>query len=120
MTTAPAPMDASPDRRAALDRSLHDIAWGLLLTLTGAVWLVPSDRVPHGAWLFGVAAILLGVNAVRYFSHLDVNRFSSFLGVLALLAALGQFWRADLPLLAICLVAIGLSLIAKRLFGHTT
>lgn len=118
MTTAS--VGESPDRHAALDRSLHDIAWGLLLTLTGMVWLVPADRVPHGAWLFGVAAILLGVNAVRYFGHLGVNRFSTFLGVLALFAALGQFWRTDLPLLAICLVAIGLSLIAKRLFGEAS
>ena len=66
MTTAS--IGGTPDRRAALDMSLQDIAWGLLFTLTGAVWLVPADRVPQGAWLFGVAAILIGVNAVRYFS----------------------------------------------------
>ncbi len=118
MTTAST--GGSPDRRAALDRNLHDIAWGLLFTLTGAVWLVPAERVPHGAWLFGVAAILLGVNAVRYFNHVGVNGFSTFLGVLALIAALGQFWRTDLPLFAICLVVIGVSLIAKRLFTRTT
>jgi hypothetical protein len=53
MTTAS--IGDSSERRAALDRSLHDIAWGLLLILTGAVWLVPAERVPQGAWLFGVA-----------------------------------------------------------------
>lgn len=116
MTTAS--IGGSPDRRAALDRSLHDITWGLLFTLTGTVWLVPA--VPQGAWLFGVATILLGVNAVRYFSHLGVNGFSTFLGVLALFAAFGQFWRTDLPLFAICLVIIGVSLIAKRLFTRIT
>ena len=30
------------------------------------IWLVPAERVPEGAWLVGVAAILLGVNVVRY------------------------------------------------------
>ena len=37
-----------------LDRRLHDIGWGLLLMLTGMVWLVPAERVPEGAWLLGV------------------------------------------------------------------
>jgi hypothetical protein len=46
MTTAS--IGGSPDRHAALDRSLHDIAWGLLFTLTGAVWLVPAEKVPQG------------------------------------------------------------------------
>jgi hypothetical protein len=60
------------------------------------------------------------VNAVRYFSHVGVNEFSAFLGVTALIAALGQFWLTDLPLFAICLVVIGVSLITKRLFTRTT
>lgn len=110
----------SPNHGVALDRRLHDIAWGLLFTLTGVVWLVPEERVPHGAWLFGVAAILLGVNAVRYFSHVGVNVFSTVLGVIALIAALGQFWRTDLPLFAICLIVIGVSILATRLFTRTT
>ena len=50
---------------ALLDRRLHDIGWGLLLMLTGMIWQVPAERVPEGAWLLGVAAILLGVNVVR-------------------------------------------------------
>ena len=118
MTTAS--IGDAPDHRAALDTSLHDIAWGLLLTLTGVVWLVPDERIPHGAWLFGVAAILLGVNVVRYFNHVGVNAFSTFLGAIALIAALGQFWRTDLNLFAICLIVIGVSLVAKRLFTRAT
>ena len=117
MTTAS--IGDSPNHRASLDRSLHDIGWGLLLTLTGAVWLVPAEKIPQGFWLFGVAAILLGINAVRYFSHIGINGFSTFLGVIALIGALGQFWRADLPLFAICLIVIGVSLVAKRLFTGT-
>ena len=33
--------------------------------LTGLIWLVPAERVPEGAWLLGVAAILLGVDQGR-------------------------------------------------------
>ena len=102
-----------------LDRRLNDIGWGLLFVLTGLVWIVPSPRVPEGTWLFGVAAILIGVNVVRYLKHLAISGFSLVLGFFALLAAFGQLWRVDLPLLAICLVVIGASLVVKPLLTRT-
>src|SRR5512145_283506 len=92
------PVDAT---NARLDRRLHDIGWGLLLMLTGMIWLVPAERVPEGAWLLGVAAILLGVNVVRYVKHITVSGFSVVLGFAALLAAFSRIWRTDLPVLAI-------------------
>ena len=103
-----------------LDRRLHDIGWGLLLMLTGMVWLVPDQRVPEGAWLLGVAAILLGVNVVRYLQHIAVSSFSLVLGVAALVAALSRIWRTDLPVLALCLLVIGASLVAKPFLTKTT
>jgi hypothetical protein len=106
-------------RRAHLDRRLHDVAWGALLLMTGLIWLIPSDQVPEGAWLFGVAAILLGVNVVRYYHEIAVSRFSVVLGLLALIAALAGMWRMDVPLLAICFVVIGVSLLARPLFTRT-
>lgn len=103
-----------------LDRRLHDVGWGLLLMLTGLIWLVPADRVPEGAWLLGVAAILLGVNVVRYLRHIAVSTLSTVLGLAALVAALSRIWRTDLPVLAICLLLIGASLVARPLFAKTT
>ena len=102
-----------------LDRRLNDIGWGLLFMLTGLVWLVPSPQVPEGTWLFGVAAILIGVNVVRYLKHLAISSFSVVLGLFALFAAFGQLWRVDLPLLAICLFVIGASLVVKPLLTRT-
>jgi hypothetical protein len=87
--------------------------------LTGLVWMVPSQQVPEGTWLFGVAAILIGTNVVRYLKHVAMSGFSLVLGFLALLAAFGQLWRVDLPLLAICLFVIGASLVAKPLLTRT-
>jgi hypothetical protein len=104
---------------AHLDRRLHDIAWGLLLLMTGLIWLVPDNSVPEGAWLLGVAAVLLGVNVVRYYNRIGINGFSAALGLLALIAALARMWQTDLPLLAICFVVIGVSLLAKPLFTRT-
>lgn len=103
-----------------LDRRLHDIGWGLLLMLTGVIWLVPAERVPESAWLVGVAAILLGVNAVRSLNHIAVSGFSLVLGFAALLAALSRIWRTDLPVLAICLLFIGASLVLRPLLTKHT
>ena len=110
------PVNASNE---PLDRRLHDIGWGLLLMLTGMIWLVPADRVPEGAWLLGVAAILLGVNVVRYLTHITVSGFSLALGLAALVAALSRIWRTDLPLLAICFLVIGASLVTKPFLTKT-
>lgn len=110
-------MGAEPSQ---IDRRLSDIGWGLLFMLTGLVWLVPAEQVPPGTWLFGVAAILIGTNVARYIKHIRMNGFSLVLGCLALVAALGQLWRVDLPLLAMCLLVIGASLVAKPLLTRTT
>jgi hypothetical protein len=110
------PVNATHGR---LDHRLNDIGWGLLFMLTGLIWLVPAERVPEGAWLLGVAAILLGVNVVRYLKHVTVSGFSVVLGFAALLAAFSQIWRTDLPVLAICLLVIGASLVVKPLLTKT-
>jgi hypothetical protein len=104
----------------SLDRRLHDIGWGLLLMLTGMIWLVPAKRVPQGAWLLGVAAILVGLDVVRYVKHITVSGFSLVVGLAALLAAFSRIWRTDLPVLALCLLIIGASLVAKPLLTKTT
>jgi hypothetical protein len=106
-------------RESQLDRRLNDIGWGLLLILTGAIWLLPPAAVPSGTWLFGLAVILLAVNGVRYAKHVAVSGFSLVLGVAAFIAAVSQMWRTDPPLVAIFLLVIGASLIAKPLFTRT-
>jgi len=115
---SPEPRIPTRSHDAQLDRRLSDIGWGLLFVLTGLIWMAPAHQVPEGTWLFGVAAILIGVNVVRYLKHIAISGFSLVLGCLALLAAVGQFWRVDLPLLAICLVVIGVSLVVKPLLTH--
>lgn len=110
MTTSTMSTHGSTLPGAQLDRRLHDVGWGLLLMLTGAVSLVPADRIPEGAWLVGVAVILLGVNIARYAHHIAVSGFTVMLGVLALAAGASRAVGVDLPLLAICLVVIGASL----------
>lgn len=115
-------METNPEQRVResnTDRRLTDIGWGLLLMLTGAIWLLPPDDVPAGTWLFGVAVILLGVNVTRYARHIAVSGLSVALGVAAFVAGISQMWRTDPPLVAIFLLVIGGSLIAKPLFTRT-
>jgi hypothetical protein len=102
-------------REVDADRRLNDLGWGLLLMLTGAIWLVPAASLPPGTWLFGVAAILLGLNAVRYLRHIAVSGFSIVLGIAALIAAVSQVFNTDPPLVAIFLLIIGTSLVARPL-----
>lgn len=114
------PLSAEPTGTAPLDRRLSDVGWGLLFIVTGLIWLVPAEQVPPGTWLFGVAAILIGINVVRYVKHIRMSGFTLVLGCLALAGAVGQLWRVDLPLMAVCLLVIGVSLVARPLLTHTT
>lgn len=109
------PTVALPNARTRLDSLLDDIAWGLVLILTGAIWLIPEERVPEGVWLLGVAAIILGANLVRYSGHVRVSGFALALGVVALLAGLARLWRHDLPLIAMLFILMGVSLVLKPL-----
>jgi hypothetical protein len=113
--STPVGPDLSPE--ATLDRRLHDAGWALLLVLTGLMWLVPSNRVPEGAWLIGVAAILLTINVVRAARHIRISGFSLVLGLLALAAGVGRSMGVNLPLLAICLLVIGASLVVRPWMG---
>ena len=115
METKPQPTVNNPQ----LDRRLNDIAWGLLLMLAGALWLLPPTTVPPGTWLFGVAVILVGVNVARYIKRIAVNGFSVVVGIAAFVAAVSQLWRTDPPLVAIFLLVIGTSLVARPLFTRT-
>jgi hypothetical protein len=114
-------METTADRQlhdTALDRRLHDVGWGLLLMLTGAVWLFPDSAVPVGTWFVGVAAILLGLNVIRYVNHVPISGFSLALGIAACAAAVSQIWSTDLPLVAIFLLVIGASLVVKPLLAR--
>ena len=102
-----------------LKKRLNEIGWGLLFLLTGMIWLLPGERVPEGTWLFGVAAILLGINVFRYLKHIKVDGFSFVLGFAALVAALTPNWLSGLPLFAICFILIGASLIVKPFLKRT-
>jgi len=106
----------SHDKAPDLAKRLDDIGWGLFLLLTGLLWLFPETRVPPGTWLIGTGLLLLGLNALRIIMKAPVSRFTVLLGGLALLAGFSALWDVQLPLAAICLILLGLGVLARHLF----
>ena len=101
--------------RTALDRRLDEIGWGLLFILTGGLWLLPEEQVPHGTWLVGIGVVLLALNVVRYLNGIRVRLVTSVLGALALAAGLADFVGVELPLFAIMLLLIGGTIVLEPL-----
>jgi hypothetical protein len=98
---------------SSLNRRLDDAGWGLFLAMIGILWLVPDAIVPQGTWMIGAGLILVGVNIVRYAKRIPVNGFSTWLGIFAIAAGLISIAGIHLPLLPLCLIAIGLMLLVK-------
>jgi len=117
------PKQAQDAEKAALNKRLEGVGWGLFLIMLGGFALVPHDLVPKGLWSIGVGVIMLGLNAARYLYHIKMSGFTTVLGVIALISgALELLGRNNLggPIL---LIILGLYLLVKpwfdrqRLFG---
>ena len=101
--------------RKRLSGRLEDVGWALLFLMSGAILAVPSIPNPWAAWFIGVAAILLGVNLVRYASGLRVHVLTSGCGAIAAAAGVGAYFGIDVPILALVLVLIGVVILAEPL-----
>lgn len=101
---------------AGTAKRLDQIGWGIFLLMIGVIWLVPG--VPQGTWLIGTGVLLLALNAIRSNLGIQWSGVSVALGVLALLAGLGDFTGIKLPLFPICLVIVGATLILKPLVSQ--
>ena len=104
------------EEKAALNRRLEGIGWGLFLVMLGGFILVPHNVISEGLWSIGVGLIMLGLNAARYYFGIKMSGFTTFLGILALLGGVAQlFWMQDIggPLL---LIILGAYLLLKPWF----
>ncbi len=106
----------SPEARAkALNRRLDTVAWACFLIMIGCLGLVPKEQVPEGTWLVGVGIIWLGLNAVRYVNQIKMSSGTIILGILAIVAGLGDILGVSMPVLPILLVLLGINLLIKHL-----
>jgi hypothetical protein len=118
-TTFDTDMATAPDPpKLMLSKRLDAIGWGLLLILTGALWLVPDQPAIPGVWLLGTGVLLLVLNGVRYRMGISVSGLTTLLGTVALVAGLGEYFSVRLPLLAIFLIVVGGSIVLKPLVAR--
>ena len=102
-------------RKATLNKRPEDFGWGVLLVTIGTIWLLPQKQIPQGSWLIAAGLIMLGLNVIRYFKGIRMSDFSLVVGILALLAGLGEFLGLKLSFLPIALIVIGACMLLKRL-----
>ena len=77
---------------------------------------VPEEIIRGGWWSIGVGAIMLGLNAARYFNSLKMSGFTTFLGVLSVIGgALEVIGLYELDG-AILLIVLGAYLLLKPYF----
>lgn len=102
--------------KAALNKRLESVAWGLFLIMLGGFALVPDNTIPKGVWSIGIGVIMLGLNVARYFNKIKMSGFTTVLGIISLaggIAELVGFTSLDGALL---LIILGAYLILKPWF----
>lgn len=111
------------EEKAALNKRMEQMAWGLFLIMVGGFALVPQDVIPQGVWSIGVGLIMLGLNLARYLNQIKMSGFTTFLGVLSLISGgleLAGLYEAEG---AVLLIVLGAYFILKpwieqrQLFG---
>ena len=110
------PKAVQDPERAALNKRLENVAWGLFLIMLGGFALVPDATVPKGAWSIGVGAIMLGLNAARFFNKIKMSGFTTFLGILSLLGGIAELAGMTSLDGALLLIILGAYLILKPWF----
>jgi uncharacterized membrane protein len=110
------PAPVKDPEKAALNKRLETMFWGLFLIMLGGQFLLKDLNLPDGLWDVGIGLILLGLNAARYFNGLRMSGFTTFLGILALVGGLAQMlFKFDLGG-ALLLIILGAYLILKPWF----
>ncbi len=117
------PAIAQDPEKAALNKRLETVGWGLFLIMLGGFSLVPDETIPKGVWSIGVGLIMLGLNLARYFYQIRMSGFTTVLGIIALLGGLLQLFGVASVEGAMLLIILGAYLLLKpwfdkhRLFG---
>jgi hypothetical protein len=102
--------------KAALNKRLETIGWGLFLVMLGGFALVPKELVSKDFWSIGIGLIMLGLNAARYFNGIKMSGFTTVLGIIALLSGTAQLLGMEMLEGALFLIILGAYLLLKPYF----
>ena len=109
------PANVDPDK-AALNKRLETMAWGLFLVMLGGFMFVPEEIVKGGWWSIGVGLIFLGLNAARYFNGLRMSGFTTFLGIISVIGGILDLVGMEGVNGAVLIIVLGGYLILKPYF----
>ena len=102
--------------KAALNKRLESIGWGLFLIMLGGFALVPSATLPKGLWSIGIGVIMLGLNVTRYFYKIKMSGFTTVLGIIAIISGVLELMGLNDLGGAIFLIVLGSYLLVKPWF----
>ena len=112
----PAPV-VDPDK-AALNKRMEAVAWGLFLIMLGGSLLVGREVVPKGVWTIGVGLIMLGLNLARYLNQIKMSGFTVFLGIVAIIGGILELTGMERIEGAILLIVLGAYVLLKPWFDR--
>jgi len=104
------------EEKAALNKRMESVAWGLFIIMLGGFAFVPKEMVPKGAWSVGVGVIMLGLNLARYLNKVKMSGFTTVLGIIALVGGIVQLMGFNQLEDAILLIILGIYIIFKPFF----
>ena len=104
------------EEKAALNKRMESVAWGLFIIMLGGFAFVPKEMVPKGAWSVGVGVIMLGLNLARYLNKVKMSGFTTVLGIIALVGGIVQLMGFTQLEDAILLIILGIYIIFKPFF----
>jgi drug/metabolite transporter (DMT)-like permease len=102
--------------KAAQNKRLESIGWGLFLIMLGGFALVPNATIPKGLWSIGVGVIMLGLNVTRYVYKIRMSGFTTVLGIIAIISGVLELMGMNELGGAIFLIILGVYLLVKPWF----
>lgn len=104
------------EEKAALNKRMETVAWGLFIIMLGGFAFVKEETIPKGAWSVGVGLIMLGLNLVRYLYKIKMSGFTTVVGIIALVGGILQLMGFHQLEDAILLIILGVFIIFKPFF----
>jgi hypothetical protein len=112
---AKSPSVVDPDK-AALNKRIETVAWGLFFVMLGCRLLVPDTAVPSGVWSICIGLILIGLNVARYFFQIKMSGFTIVLGILAIIGGILSLVGMEQVEGPILLIVVGAALLLRPWF----
>lgn len=111
MNTATKGLETTGQSDRRLAKRLDEIAWALILIMTGALWLAPKAMFPDGTWLAGAGLVLLGLQTARRIGGVRTSGLGLLVGLLALAAGAGRIVGLEVPAIPVLLIILGIGLV---------